>query len=378
MLEKIKNRIIAKRFDREIKKELEEIEKLGAGQQDPYVYKGTNVLKNKLGIKDGSILEQAETELTVHNLLNVDEKIRCEKGKFDFEHLKKIHKHIFGDLYKWAGKPRTIDIYKSEVVLNDLSVEYSNHEMIEKDMKAAIDNLNSVKWDKLNNEEIVKEFAHRIAEVWKVHAFREGNTRTTMTFACQYAEAHGFKLDKTVFRENSGYVRNSLVMASIGEYAEPKYLEGKIREAIGRGQAEQIKDRCMMQLLDREKEVLGFIKYKIQEVPTVENVEKLIGYAQSKVQEFNGANAQKYEKDLKLFEKGKEILEGVDRRVIKEVFVKETGVNLDHSTTEKIRRLNQKDSMFHTYSSLKNYPFGRNERAQEIVKEISKGKGLIR
>ena len=34
-------------------------------QQDPYVYPGTEVLKNKLGIKDAATLEQVERDTTL-------------------------------------------------------------------------------------------------------------------------------------------------------------------------------------------------------------------------------------------------------------------------------------------------------------------------
>ncbi|MGL5381732.1 Fic/DOC family protein [Clostridium sp.] len=345
---------------------------------DLYVYEGTNVLKNKFEIKDREILEKLETELTVHNLLNVDEKVKCAEGKFNFEHLKKIHKHIFGDLYDWAGQPRVIDIYKNEVVLDGLSVEYSHHKIIEKDMKKAIDDLNSIKWDRLSQEQIVKEFTPRIAAIWKIHAFREGNTRTTMTFACQYAEAHGFKFEKEVFREGSGYVRNSLVMVAIGEYAEPKYLEGKIREALGKGQEEKLKEKYLTQLLNREKEILRFIRYKIQENPSIENIDKLIGYAQSKVQESNSDNVVKYKDDLNLFKQGKSILEGVEKRVIKEAFYKEIGVHLDDSTTEKIRRLNKKENMFHCSIALRKYNGCNRDIVKDIIRSLTNIKQHIR
>lgn len=77
---------------------------------DKYVYPGTNVLKNKLGITNPQELEVAErrhTNLRAGQLQN-----QGVTGKFDTEHLKALHKHIFGDVYDWAGEFREINIYK--------------------------------------------------------------------------------------------------------------------------------------------------------------------------------------------------------------------------------------------------------------------------
>ena len=63
--------------------------------RDPYLYDGTDVLKNLLDIKDSKILEQAEADITSIRLLDVDNKV--ENMQFDLSRLLAIHKHIFGD-----------------------------------------------------------------------------------------------------------------------------------------------------------------------------------------------------------------------------------------------------------------------------------------
>ena len=95
--------------------------------------------------------------------------------------------------------------------------------------------MNSVKWEKLSIEETADKFAKIIAAIWQVHPFREGNTRTVITFATQFAEYHGFKMNKSLLKENSDYVRDSLVKASDGEYSEYNYLIRIIKDAIIRG-----------------------------------------------------------------------------------------------------------------------------------------------
>ncbi|HCQ90343.1 MULTISPECIES: Fic/DOC family protein [unclassified Clostridium] len=203
---------------------------------DSYLYKGTNVLINKLNIRDLETLNQAEADFTVQRLVTVDDKVDIKE--FNFEHMKKIHKHIFQDLYHWAGEIRTINMRKAEFVLDGMSVEYSDFSLIKTDIEKAINKLNRINWDEMPLDRKAKEFTEIIAEIWKVHPFREGNTRTTMKFACQYAEHHGFPMKETLFEKNSKCLRDSLVLASIGQYSENDYLEKIVKRSMEIGAKE--------------------------------------------------------------------------------------------------------------------------------------------
>ncbi len=72
--------------------------------------------------------------------------------------------------------------------------------------------------------------------VWFVHPFREGNTRTTMIFAAILAKEYGFKMDERLFINNGQYVRDALVLASAKEAPETKYLERIVKDSIVQGQ----------------------------------------------------------------------------------------------------------------------------------------------
>ena len=76
---------------------------------DPYVYAGTSVLRNLLGIRDPQELEKVERQLVRERPLE-----DIPKGDFDLRHLKAIHHHLFQDVYEWAGKIRTVEISKGE------------------------------------------------------------------------------------------------------------------------------------------------------------------------------------------------------------------------------------------------------------------------
>jgi cell filamentation protein len=146
-----------------------------------------------------------------------------------------IHKHIFGDIFEWAGTVRTISIVKGERVLGGDTVRYSGPDDIERDCSAVLKKLNATDWTNLSVHETAETFAKLIAALWQCHPFREGNTRTTVTFATQFAEAHGFRMDKSLLKDSAAYVRDALVKASDGEYSEYEYLVKIFEDAIRRG-----------------------------------------------------------------------------------------------------------------------------------------------
>lgn len=201
--------------------------------KDYYLYDDVPVLRNLLNIKDEKLLEEAESNITYVKLLDIDDKICGDV--FDYQRIKDIHAYIFGDLYEWAGKERGINIVKGERVLGGDTVRYADTNSIETEMETALKELNQVKWEVLDISETAKLFSKLIAKVWQIHPFREGNTRTIITFATQFAEKHGFRMNKALLKDNSEYVRDALVKASDGMYSEYEYLIRIIQDAILKG-----------------------------------------------------------------------------------------------------------------------------------------------
>ena len=193
---------------------------------DPYL--DDKVLRNKLGLTSQEDLESAEADYVTLRLRELVE--RPFKGDFDVVHYLKVHEYIFQDLYDWAGRVRTIDIYKEEPILGGLSIEYEKHNKISESLSRELDNLNKVKWPTLSNEEIVKTFSHNLASIWQIHCFREGNTRTTVTFMCQFADEQIRAINRKVFEDNATFLRTALVAycADFGkgkDYSKKEYLE---------------------------------------------------------------------------------------------------------------------------------------------------------
>lgn len=197
---------------------------------DPNLIPETNVLKNKLGITDQKLLDQAEADITYLKLLDID--AFFEDSDLDYAALLNIHKYIFEDLYEWAGTQRTLNIYKAEPVLNGLSLTYSDYSQIKIEATQIINEMNNTNWSILNFEEIGLIFADLLAKLWLTHPFREGNTRTIMRFAGLFASSKDFSLNSKLLRDNAAYVRNALVLYNVDEAPEKEHFIKIVKDSI--------------------------------------------------------------------------------------------------------------------------------------------------
>ena len=216
--------------------------------KDPYVYEDTGTLKNKLGIKDYEQLRKAEADISFVKLLTVDRDVDCTK--FDLDYVKNIHKYILSDIYDWAGEFRTVPMEKPEEVLGGDTVRYAYPKEIEPKAKECLNELNRINWNVKDLDNKAMDFTKLIAELWQVHPFRDGNTRTVVTYAFRFAEEHGFKMDRQLLLDNFTYVRRAFVKASDGQYSEYKYLYKIIKDSIQREAKKQNANLIHMSEMD--------------------------------------------------------------------------------------------------------------------------------
>jgi cell filamentation protein len=206
---------------------------------DPYLYDDCPVLRNKLGLKDGNLLDEAEVELSC-NAIN-DLLTNPIQGDYGFKHFCDFHARFFGDVYEWAGQPRTVPIEKQEAVLGYTSIEYAKPDIIEKEATVILQKLNAVNWEALGLDGQAQTLSDYMADLWKVHPFREGNTRTTITFICEFAKSKGLPLDRELFKQNAAYMRSALVAATAifkdGDFRKPEYLYKIVKDSLERGLA---------------------------------------------------------------------------------------------------------------------------------------------
>jgi len=206
---------------------------------DPYLYPGTSVLKNKLGIMEESGLEAAEFNYVSLRLKEL--KVTPLSGSYDFKHLCDTHKYIFQDLYEWAGEPRIINITKDE------SINYAKHGDIKKEAAEVICKMENEPWEKLSLGQKAERFSKHFAALWKIHPFREGNTRAVTHFCCQYADKKGIAIDSSLFakdKNSAAYLRDSLVAANtvfygLGDKFSLKPLHLIVLDAIQQGQEQK-------------------------------------------------------------------------------------------------------------------------------------------
>ena len=195
----------------------------------PYLFDDVNVLKNLASIKDADLLQKAETDITNITMSCV---YNFKYTKFNIDTLCNIHKTIFGLIYEWAGQFRTIQMVKYETLLGGHSVLYSHPKDIKKELDSTMKEINKLKVTASNKHDIVFILTRIVAAIWKIHPFREGNTRTVIAFTVLLAKHLGFEINYSILKENASYVRNSLVMASNGIYSKFEYLERIFFDAI--------------------------------------------------------------------------------------------------------------------------------------------------
>ena len=193
-----------------------------------YCYPNSDVLINNYNIHNKALLEKLEIQKVTVKLLGLDIRPERIEATFDIQHLIAVHRYLFLDLYNWAGLFRDENLYKSERVLAGGSAEYADYKDIEAKLKAFFDKYGEIDWNKEDKAlpSIVVDF---LVELWSIHPFREGNTRTCVTFLWHYLQAHNIEFHIELIRNNPMYVRDSLVMAN---YEQKEYLTRIITDAI--------------------------------------------------------------------------------------------------------------------------------------------------
>lgn len=136
----------------------------------------------------------------------------------DFElsvdYLKYIHKYLFQDVYEFAGEFRKIDFSKHEKILNNDSVAYGNSKTLTESLEYDIGLEKEKDYKDMPIVEVIKNITDFSSNIWQVHPFREGNTRTTAVFIEKYLISLGYNVDNSLFKDKSVYFRNALVRSN--------------------------------------------------------------------------------------------------------------------------------------------------------------------
>lgn len=188
---------------------------------DPYLYEGTDVLKNKLGLRSNELLSEAEAEAAFTAMRTLPPVEISATG------IRDIHRHLFRDVYEWAGDYRTINISKQMEVGRSGRTAFANKDSIPERISTLME---AVRADDGLRGADPAEFARALAphfhKLNMIHAFREGNGRTQRAFWTGAAEGMGQRLD---FKAITG---ERMIGASIdGARGDMASVEHMLRDA---------------------------------------------------------------------------------------------------------------------------------------------------
>ena len=128
--------------------------------------------------------------------------------------LTSIHRRLFDGIYKLAGRIRDYNITKKEWVLNGATIYYADYTTISETLEYDMRVEREFSYAGLPVDEAIRHLVRFCANLWQIHAFCEGNTRTTAVFMIKYLRTLGFEVINDMFAQNSWYFRNALVRAN--------------------------------------------------------------------------------------------------------------------------------------------------------------------
>ncbi len=183
-----------------------------------YCYPGSDVLINKLNIKDNQLLSEAERKIVLTKSYELRKNSKI--GDFDLNHFLEIHKFLFEDIYPFAGKFRNENIAKGYF-------SFAEWQYIEPEIKRLFDKLKAENYlQGRSREELVKGLAYYLSELNVLHPFREGNGRTIREFIRELAFFNGYVLDL----QNT--TSEELLKASVDSIADTKELEETLNRCL--------------------------------------------------------------------------------------------------------------------------------------------------
>jgi len=198
-----------------------------------YTYPGTDTVKNKFGETDFDKLGRREGRSIAARQVEI-EAGHGPQGRFDADHLKAVHRHLFQDVYEWAGHTRDEHVELSD---GTIATEPVMHKpggadfLIGRFIPGALDDLaNKVREADRLRGLLREEFAAREADIMAalnaIHPFREGNGRTQRTFVRELAKQAGHSLDFTVVS------KERMIEASIAanEHGDPTMMRRLFNE----------------------------------------------------------------------------------------------------------------------------------------------------
>ena len=170
--------------------------------------------------------------------MNITKLLSEQSFTFSVAGFASIHRQIFKGVFKHAGQFRDYDITKKEWVLDGDTVLYASCTQLQATLEYDLEQEKQFDYSNLALPDAIRHIAAFVANIWQIHPFREGNTRTTAVFTIKYLRSIGFRnIDNTLFEQHSWFFRNALVRANyknarLGVNNSPQYLERFFRNLL--------------------------------------------------------------------------------------------------------------------------------------------------
>lgn len=181
---------------------------------------------------------------------NIAQILNEETLSFSVSGLLSVHRRLFRGVFRHAGKIRTVNLTKSEWVLRGDTVRYVSYVDLEPTISYDLSQEKKFNYAGLTREQIVAHLVQFVSNLWQIHPFREGNTRTTAVFTILYLRSLGFEVENDLFAAHSWYFRNALVRANYQNVAkgierDTSFLEKFFRNLL-LGESNMLKNRYMI------------------------------------------------------------------------------------------------------------------------------------
>ena len=168
---------------------------------------------------------------------------------FSIVGLTSIHRRIFEGVFKFAGQLRQVELSKKEWVLGrNASVSYQPAVDLREAIEYDLSREKEFDYSNRPMTEIIKHLSKFIADLWQIHPFREGNTRTTAVFLIKYLRSIVIPANNDMFKHHSCYFINALVRSSYkGLNISPttEFVERFLRNVI-LGEKNELRNRDML------------------------------------------------------------------------------------------------------------------------------------
>lgn len=181
---------------------------------------------------------------------NIAQILSVKTLSFSVSGLLSVHRRLFEGVFDFAGQLRTVDITKKEWALRGDSVLYVSHTELETAITYDLEQERKFAYAGLSPDQTVEHLARFVSNLWQIHPFREGNTRTTAVFTILYLRSLGFDVENDLFAAHSWYFRNALVRANYqnareGIDRDTSFLEQFFRNLL-LGETKELQNRCLL------------------------------------------------------------------------------------------------------------------------------------